>query len=53
MFEKLYLVGKSELDKIEKVPALSYKEIYEAVIASKNQREGSRVILSVWLRFKW
>jgi hypothetical protein len=54
MFDKLYLVDENELRRIEKTPILSYKEIYDAVIATKDYRLASKKLtLRTWLEFKW
>jgi hypothetical protein len=53
MYEKLYLVDESELKRIEKVPALSYKEIYDAVISTKEEKVRKKLKLDKWLEFKW
>jgi hypothetical protein len=53
MFDKLYLVDESELKRVEKVPILSYKEIYDAVVTTRNHKERKKVVLSRWLEFRW
>jgi hypothetical protein len=55
MFDKLYLVDENELRRIEKTPILRYKDIYDAVIATKEHRSAreKKQTLRTWLEFKW
>jgi len=56
MFDKLYLVSEKELNKIEtpkveeEKPILSYAEIYDAVVAAKEDVEKKKV--EKWISWK-